>query len=76
MKRVDETGSVEPGQIGGYKPKAISGEHARFKALVRFKTLAAAQAAVKVSRSCRFITLSLALRGNGSVRTSMVSGTL
>ena len=28
MKRVDETGSVEPGQIGGYKPKAISGEHA------------------------------------------------
>ncbi|WP_445291806.1 IS630 family transposase [Bradyrhizobium sp. DOA9] len=28
MKRVDETGSVEPSQIGGYKPKAISGEHA------------------------------------------------
>ncbi|MBB4375067.1 transposase [Bradyrhizobium sp. cir1] len=28
MKRVDETGSVEPGQIGGYKPKPISGEHA------------------------------------------------
>lgn len=27
-RRVDETGSVEPGQIGGYKPKAISGEHA------------------------------------------------
>ena len=28
MKRVDETGSVAPSQIGGYKPKAISGEHA------------------------------------------------
>jgi transposase len=28
MKRVEETGSVEPGQIGGYKPKAVSGEHA------------------------------------------------
>lgn len=28
MKRVDETGSVEPSHIGGYKPKAISGEHA------------------------------------------------
>jgi transposase len=28
MKRVDETGSVAPGQIGGHKPKAISGEHA------------------------------------------------
>jgi len=28
MKRVEETGSVEPSQIGGYKPKAISGEHA------------------------------------------------
>ena len=28
MKRVDKTGSVEPSQIGGYKPKAISGEHA------------------------------------------------
>ena len=28
MKRVDETGSVEPSQIGGYKPKAISGEYA------------------------------------------------
>lgn len=28
MKRVDETGSVEPCQIGGYKPKAISGEYA------------------------------------------------
>jgi transposase len=28
MKRVEETGSVEPSQIGGYKPKAVSGEHA------------------------------------------------
>ena len=27
MKRVDETGSVEPSQIGGYKPKKISGKH-------------------------------------------------
>jgi transposase len=28
MKRVDETGSVAPGQMGGHKPKAISGEQA------------------------------------------------
>ncbi|MCK1722432.1 hypothetical protein [Bradyrhizobium sp. 141] len=28
MKRVDETGSVEPGQMSGHKPKAISGDHA------------------------------------------------
>src|ERR1700756_4163955 len=28
MQRVEETGSVEPGQMGGHKPKAISGEHA------------------------------------------------
>ena len=27
-RRLRETGSIEPGQIGGYKPKAISGEHA------------------------------------------------
>ena len=27
-KREDETGSIEPGQMGGHKPKAISGEHA------------------------------------------------
>jgi transposase len=27
-KRDAETGSVEPGQMGGHKPKAISGEHA------------------------------------------------
>ena len=26
MKRVDETGSVAPGQMGGHKPKAISGD--------------------------------------------------
>jgi len=28
MKRVKETGSVAPGQMGGHKPKTISGEHA------------------------------------------------
>ena len=28
MKRVDETGSVAAGQMGGHKPRAISGEHA------------------------------------------------
>ncbi|WP_371825163.1 IS630 family transposase [Bradyrhizobium sp. CCBAU 53340] len=28
MQRVEETGSVEPGQMGGHKPKAVSGEHA------------------------------------------------
>jgi transposase len=27
VRRLRETGSVEPGKIGGYKPKAISGEH-------------------------------------------------
>jgi transposase len=27
MKRVDETGSVAPGQMGGHKPKAISGNN-------------------------------------------------
>jgi transposase len=27
-RRLRETGSIEPSQIGGYKPKAISGEHA------------------------------------------------
>src|SRR5437764_5940121 len=27
MQRVRETGSVAPGQMGGHKPKAISGEH-------------------------------------------------
>lgn len=27
MKRVDETGSVEPSEIGGHKAKAISGEY-------------------------------------------------
>jgi putative transposase len=25
LKRVDETGSVEPSQVGGYKPKKLSG---------------------------------------------------
>src|SRR3954466_5503943 len=28
MKRVDKTGSVAPGQMGGHKPKAVSGDHA------------------------------------------------
>jgi putative transposase len=28
MQRVQESGSVAPGQMGGHKPKAISGEHA------------------------------------------------
>lgn len=28
MKRLDETGSVEPGQMGGHKSKAISSDHA------------------------------------------------
>lgn len=28
MRRVDETGNVAPGQMGGHKPKAISGDHA------------------------------------------------
>ena len=28
MRRVNETGSVAAGQMGGHKPKAISGEHA------------------------------------------------
>ena len=27
VKRVRETGSVEPGKMGGHKPKKISGEH-------------------------------------------------
>ena len=28
MQRVEETGSVAPGQMGGHKPKAVSGDHA------------------------------------------------
>jgi transposase len=27
VRRVRETGSIAPGQMGGHKPKAISGEH-------------------------------------------------
>ena len=27
VKRLDKTGSVAPGKMGGHKPKAISGEH-------------------------------------------------
>ena len=30
VKRQRETGSVAPGQMGGHKPKAISGEHRRW----------------------------------------------
>ena len=29
-RRLRETGSVAPGQMGGHKPKAISGEHRAF----------------------------------------------
>ena len=32
VKRYQETGSVEPGQMGGHKPKAIRGEHETFLA--------------------------------------------
>ena len=32
VRRVEETGSVAPGQMGGHKPKAIAGEHAAFLA--------------------------------------------
>jgi len=32
VRRVQETGSVAPGQMGGHKPKAIAGEHAAFLA--------------------------------------------
>ena len=28
MQRVEKTGSVAPGQMGGHKPKAVSGDHA------------------------------------------------
>ncbi|WP_354066536.1 IS630 family transposase [Bradyrhizobium sp. OAE829] len=28
MQRVEDTGSVAPGQMGGHKPKAVSGDHA------------------------------------------------
>jgi len=28
MQRVEETGSVESGQMGGHKPKEVSGDHA------------------------------------------------
>ena len=28
MRRVENTGSVAPGQMGGHKPKAVSGDHA------------------------------------------------
>jgi transposase len=30
VKRYQETGSLEPGQMGGHKPKAIRGEHEAF----------------------------------------------
>jgi putative transposase len=32
VRRVQETGSVAPGRMGGRKPKAIAGEHALFLA--------------------------------------------
>ena len=32
VRRFQETGSVAPGQMGGHKPKAISGEHHAFLA--------------------------------------------
>jgi transposase len=32
VRRFQETGSVAPGQMGGHKPKAISGERADFLA--------------------------------------------
>jgi transposase len=35
-RRVRETGSVRPGQMGGHKPKSISGEH-RIWLLARIK---------------------------------------
>ena len=36
MRRVQETGGIEPGKMGGHKPKAISGEH-RVWLLARIK---------------------------------------
>jgi transposase len=30
VKRYEETGSLEPGQMGGHKPKSIRGEHEAF----------------------------------------------
>jgi transposase len=36
VKRLGETGSVAPGQMGGHKPKAISGDH-RLWLLARIK---------------------------------------
>lgn len=30
VKRYQETGSIEPGRMGGHKPKAIRGEHGAF----------------------------------------------
>ena len=36
VKRLDKTGSVAPGKMGGHKPKAISGEH-RLWVLQRIK---------------------------------------
>ena len=32
VRRVQETGSAAPAQMGGHKPKAIAGEHAMFLA--------------------------------------------
>ena len=35
VRRVRETGSVAPGQMGGHKPKAISGEHREWLSAAR-----------------------------------------
>ena len=35
VRRVQETGSVAPGQMGGQKPKAIAGEHATVSVAAR-----------------------------------------
>ncbi len=44
--------------------------------ILSLSTIAAAKITADASRNCRFITLPLALRGNGSRVSSIVSGTL
>jgi transposase len=44
VKRLDETGSVAPGKMGGHRPKAISGEH-RLWVLQRTKRMAISRCA-------------------------------
>src|SRR5262245_56052197 len=59
MQRVEETGSVAPGQMGGHKPKAISGDHAVWLSQrirnddFTFRRGASARPVGKVSRSRR-----------------------